>query len=85
MISIINNRISGKRKIVGANIKFLKIRENLIFGLKEAETDNHVPYFYSDPAKTYIDRVYFNEVKHLTRVKNTKEYLKRYPKWVGKK
>ncbi len=85
MISIINNRISGKRKIVGANIKFLKIRENLIFGLKEAETDNHVPYFYSDPAKTYLDKIYFKESKSLIKIKNTKKYLKRYPKWVGKK
>jgi len=85
MIYIINNRISGKKKIVGANIKFLKIKDNLIFGLKEKETKNHVPYFYSDPAKTYIDSVYFKEVKHLTRIKNTKEYLRRFPKWVGKR
>lgn len=85
MITIINNKISGKKNIVGASIKFLKIRDNLIFGLKEKETDNHVPYFYSDPAKTYLDKVYFRESKNLIKVKNTKEYLKRYPKWVGKK
>ena len=85
MISIINTRLSGKRKIVGLKVRFLKIRDDLIFGLKEKETDHHVRYFYSDPAKTYIDMVYFKDVKHLTSVKNTKEYLKRYPKWVGKK
>ena len=85
MINIINTRLSGKRKIVGLKVRFLKIRDDLIFGLKEKETDHNVRYFYSDPAKTYIDMVYFKDVKYLTSVKNTKEYLKRYPKWVGKK
>jgi len=84
-INIINTRISGRRKIVGLNVKFIKIKEDLVFGLKELKTNNKVPYFYSDPAKTYIDMVYFKQVKVLTRVKNTQEYLKRYPKWVGKK
>lgn len=85
MINIINTRISGRRKIVGLNVKFIKIKEDLVFGLKELKTNNKVPYFYSDPAKTYIDKVYFKESKNLIRVKNTQEYLKRYPKWVGKK
>jgi len=66
-------------------VKFIKIKEDLFFGLKELKTNNKVPYFYSDPAKTYIDMVYFKQSKILTRVKNTKTYLQRYPKWVGKK
>ncbi|HLC54056.1 MAG TPA: hypothetical protein VJK07_00315 [Candidatus Nanoarchaeia archaeon] len=85
IINIINTRISGKRKIVGLNIKFIKTKENLIFGLKESKTKNNVSYFYSDPAKTYLDKVYLGETNDLIRVKNTREYLKRYPKWVGKK
>jgi len=85
MINVINTRISGRRKIVGLNVKFIKIKEDLVFGLKELKTNNKVPYFYSDPAKTYIDKVYFKETKNLIRVKNTQEYLKRYPKWVGRK
>src|SRR3989344_2913398 len=62
-INIINTRISGKRIISGTNIRFIKTKENLIFGLKEAETKNGIIYFYSDPAKTYIDKVYFKELK----------------------
>lgn len=85
VITIINTRTSGKRKIMGLNVKFIKTKESLIFGLKKSKTKHSIEYFYSDPAKTYIDRVYFRETDNLERVKNTLEYLKRYPKWVGKK
>jgi hypothetical protein len=85
IINIINTKLSGKRKIAGINIKFIKIKESLIFGLKELRTKNNVIYFYSDPAKTYIDKVYFRESENLTRLKNTKTYLEKYPKWVGKR
>ncbi len=85
VINIINTRISGKRKIRGLNIKFIKTKENLIFGFKESKTKNKISYFYSDPAKTYLDKVYFKESKKLISLKNTQNYLKRYPKWVGKK
>ncbi|MBS3089641.1 hypothetical protein J4461_02035 [Candidatus Pacearchaeota archaeon] len=84
-INIINTRLSGDRKIVGLNVRFIKTKENLIFGLKELKTKNDIVYFYSDPAKTYLDKVYFGESNNLISVKNTQEYLKRYPKWVGKK
>lgn len=85
MINIINTRISGKRKILDINIRFIKIKENLVFGLKELKTKNKINYFYSDSAKTYIDKVYFKETNNLIRVKNTQKYLKKYPKWVGKR
>ncbi len=85
MINIINTRLSGKRKIAGLNVKFVKTKENLIFGLKGSKTKNNIAYFYSDPAKTYIDKIYFKESKKLISLKNTQTYLKRYPKWVGKK
>jgi len=85
VLNIINNRISRKRKILSLNLKFIKIRDDLIFGLKKLKTENKIDYFISDPAKTYIDKVYFGETKNLIRVKNTQSYLKRYPKWVGKR
>lgn len=85
VINIINTRISGKRKILNLNIRFIKIKENLVFGLKELKTKNNIRYLYSDPAKTYIDKVYFRDSNKLIRVKNTQKYLKRYPKWVGRK
>jgi len=84
-LSIVNIRFSGVKKVNGLKIKFYKIKEDLIFGLKRAKTGNNVDYFYSDPAKTYIDKVYFGETKRLIRVKNTINYLERYPKWVGKR
>jgi len=85
IINIINTRISGKRKILGVNVRFIKTKEKFLFGLKELKTKNNISYFYSDPAKTYIDKVYFKDSESLVRVKNTQQYLKRYPKWVGKK
>ena len=84
-ISIINTRFSGIKRIFGLKVKFFKTKEKLIFGLKTAKTNHNVEYFYSDPAKTHIDQVYFKETGNLIRIKNTQEYLKRYPKWVGKK
>lgn len=85
LINIINTKISGKKKVLGLNMRFIKTKENLVFGLKQLKTKNKIIYFYSDPAKTYIDKVYFKETNNLIRVKNTQKYLKRYPKWVGKK
>lgn len=84
-LSIVNSRLSGIKKVEGLKVKFYKTKENLIFGLKKSKTSNGIEYFYSDPAKTYIDRVYFREANKLMRAKNTANYLTRYPKWVGKK
>lgn len=85
MINIINTRISGRRKVLGLNARFIKTKENLIFGLVESKTRHKISYFYSDPAKTYLDKVYFKESENLIKLKNTQTYLKRYPKWVGRK
>lgn len=84
-VSIINTKFSGIKKILGLKVRFFKTNENLIFGLKKKKTKHNIEYFYSDSAKTNIDRVYFKETKNLIKVKNTKKYLKKYPKWVGKK
>jgi hypothetical protein len=84
-ISIINNKFSGTRKILSLKVKFYKIKENLIFSLKKAKTKNNVSFFYSESAKTHLDMVYFRISNKLIQDKNTKKYLKRFPKWVGKK
>lgn len=83
--SIVNTKLSGTKKILGLKVRFFKTKESLIFGLKKAQTKHKIDYFYSDPAKTYLDRVYFRQTGSLIRIKNIQEYLKRYPKWVGKK
>jgi len=83
-LTIINNKISGNKKILGMNVRFAKIKENLIFGLKSGKTKNNIPYFYSDLAKTYLDLAYFRELNKLTVIRETKQYLKRYPKWLSR-
>jgi len=84
-LNVVNNKISGERTILGLKVKFYKTKEDLIFGVKEKETKNKVKYYYSDPAKTYLDKVYFKQTDKLKRLKNTKKYLERFPKWVGMK
>jgi len=85
VISIINNKFSGKRKILGLKVRFYKIKERLIFALKSAKTKNNVKYFYSFPSKTHIDRVYLKISDKLIEDKDTKKYLKFFPQWVEKK
>lgn len=84
-ISVINAKFSGIKRILGLKVRFFKIKENLIFGLKKMQTSHKIDFFYSDSAKTYIDKVYFKQISSLIRIKNTGKYLKEYPKWVGKK
>lgn len=78
---IINNKISGRKNILGMNVKFIKIKKNLIFGLKKSKTKNNIYYFYSDLAKTYLDMAYFRRSKLIIK---EKKYLKKYPKWLSK-
>jgi|SRR3989344_1775590 len=84
-ISIVNTKFSGIKIIFGLKVRFFKTKESLFFGLKKMKTRHKIEYLYSDSAKTYIDMVYFRYVNSLTKLKNTQKYLKRYPKWVGKK
>ena len=81
---IINNKISGKKRILGLNVKFAKIKDNLIFGLKTGKTKNNISYSYSGLAKTYIDIAYFRQSNKIITAKETKSYLKRYPKWLSR-
>jgi len=84
-MSIVNTKFSGFKRIFGLKVRFYKTKEALFFGLKKMKTTHGIDFLYSDPAKTYIDQVYFKESDNLISVRNTQEYLKRYPKWVGKK
>lgn len=83
-ITIINNKISGRKIILGLRVRFIKIKESLIFGLKEEKTKNNIPYAYSNLAKTYLDLAYLRETDKLVSEKETKNYLKKYPKWLSK-
>jgi hypothetical protein len=85
IFSIINNKFSGKKKILDLNVKFYKVKDSLIFAIKTEQTKNKVKYFYSEPSKTYLDMVYLRINNKLIKDENTKNYLKKFPKWVEKK
>ena len=84
VLIIINNKLSGNKQVLGMNVKFTKIKENLIFGLKKGCTKNRVNYFYSDLAKTYIDLVYLKKLNKLVKLAKTSQYSRRYPQWLRK-
>ncbi len=85
IISIINDKISGKRNILSLNVRFYKIKHDLFFGIQRGKTKNKIEYFYSNPSKTYLDFVYLRRSDKLIKNKETKKYLKYFPKWVEKK
>ncbi len=83
-LTIITPAMSGKKKILVLRVHFRKIKKNLVFGIKKGMTKRMIPYSFSDLAKTYIDLVYFKESNKSIILKQTKHYLKRYPKWFNK-
>jgi len=85
VVSIINNKFSGERKVIGIKIRFYKIKEKLIFAIKPVKTKHNVNYFYSVPAKTYLDMVYFRVSDKSIEDKDIKKYIDKFPKWVEKK
>jgi hypothetical protein len=84
MLIILNDRVSGNRIIVDLKVKFIKIKESLIFGLIKGQTDKGVEYFYSDKEKTELDEVYLSKKGKIAKDKKTGNYLKKYPKWLQK-
>lgn len=84
-INIINSKFSGKKKILGIKIKFFKIKEKLIFGLRLSKTKHNINYSYSIPEKTYLDMIYLRINNAIPDNKETKKYIKKFPKWVEKK
>ena len=84
-ITIINDRISKKMKILGIDIKFIKMKKSLFFGLVSKITKNTIKYFYSDLAKTDLDFVYLRRHNKINnKTKKIEEYLRKYPKWLKK-
>lgn len=88
---IINSKISGVRKILGAIYEFKKMKPSLFkIGIKSRESKNRLKFYYSDYAKTMIDYYYFRKNPPLElREKNNSnllaDYLKNYPKAFKKK
>jgi len=83
-LNIINNKISGNKKILNMNVHFIKIKDSLIFGLKKGKTKNGIVFHYSNIAKTDLDMVYFRITEKISKDGETKKYLKKYPTWLQK-
>lgn len=60
VVTVINDKFSGFKKLGNSKFKFIKTKEKRFnFGLIENKTNNNVKYFYSDLEKTYLDFLYF--------------------------
>lgn len=84
LLIILNNRFSGEKMVAGLKVRFIKIKENLIFGLIREKTDKGIEYFYSNKEKTALDEIYLNKKGKAIITKKTRNYLKKYPKWLQK-
>ena len=84
MLIIINNKFSGNRSIMGFKTRFIKLKESLIFALVKGKTDKGIEYYYSNKEKTGLDEVYLSKKGRVAKDKKTKNYLKKYPKWLQK-
>lgn len=84
MLTIVNNQISGKKKVAEMNVMFIKIKEDLIFGLLKNKTKNNLIYFYSDLEKTRLDFAYLKKIDNLIKNNKTRKYIQKYPKWLQK-
>lgn len=82
---IINNYLSGKRKVNGVTYRFHKMKSDLLtFGKITKKTKNNIPFYFSDTEKTYLDFLYLKgkaprELKQRIQWKTTQRYLKKYP------
>ncbi|MDP3026941.1 MAG: hypothetical protein Q8N63_04485 [Nanoarchaeota archaeon] len=84
LLIIVNNKFSGGKIITGLKARFIKIKENLIFGLIKEKTDKGVEYSYSDKEKTELDDIYLSRKGKIAKDKKTRNYIKKYPKWLQK-
>ena len=84
MLIIINNKFSGNRSIMGFKTRFIKLKESLIFASVKGKTDKGIEYYYSNKEKTGLDEVYLSKKGRVAKDKKTKNYLKKYPKWLQK-
>lgn len=84
MLTIVNNKFSGNRTILNFKVKFVKLKESLIFALVSGKTDKGIEYYYSDKEKTELDEIYLSKKGKVVKNKKTKTYLKKYPKSLQK-
>jgi len=84
MLTIINNKFSGNKTIMSSKTKFIKLKERQIFALVKGKTDKNIEYYYSDKEKTELDERYLSKKGKVAKDKKTKNYLKKYPKWLQK-
>lgn len=85
VLHIINTAFSGEKQILSLKVNFSKLKLNLFFGLKKSETKNKITFKYSSAEKTELDMAYLQKKNNILITEKTKDYLKRYPKWLGKK
>jgi len=62
ILFLFNTTYSGKKKILGYNLKYIKIKNEKFFGIIEDK------YKYSDLEKTIIDSLYYNKLIKLNYV-----------------
>jgi len=84
-ITIINDRMTKNIKILGMDVKFIKMKKDLFFGLISNKTKNKIKYSYSDPAKTDLDFFYLRRHDKIdNKTRRAEEYIKKYPTWLQK-
>ncbi len=82
-LTIVNDRMTKQKKILGMDVHFVKIKKSLFFGLVSKKTKNNIQYYYSDPSKTELDFIYLKRHDKLSnKTEKTREYAKKYPKWL---
>ncbi len=85
ILTIVNDRTTKKKRILGMNVNFIKLKKSLFFGLVSKKTKNHVRYSYSDLPKTELDFIYLRKHNKLdNKTKKAREYAKKYPQWLQK-
>ena len=86
ILQIVNNKFTGEKKIVSLRVRFFKLKDKMFFALEQGKTTrNNIGYLYSNAAKSHLDMAYLRKTNKLIRNKNTKKYIKYYPKWLSKK
>ncbi|MDP1694946.1 MAG: hypothetical protein Q8L34_05390, partial [Candidatus Woesearchaeota archaeon] len=84
-ITIINGKMTKNIKILGIDVKFIKMKKDLFFGLISKKTKNKIKYSYSDSAKTDLDFFYLRRHDRIdNKTRRAKEYIKKYPTWLQK-
>lgn len=89
-IVILNSQLSRTRTIQGVRVEFRKLQKNLFgFGVEKFKTTNQLTLFYSNPEKTFMDFVYYQETVPQELISklnsNVQSYASKYPAAVQKR